>query len=257
MSHTLITGASEGIGKVFAQEFARKKKNLVLVARSADKLEALALRLRTEFAVDVQVIVADLAKLGAAEELASRLSQMQIQIETLVNNAGFGLIERFEKHHAHRMEEMLLLNIVTLTKLTHALLPQIKESRGNIINVASSAAFQPVPYMAVYAASKAFVLHFSEALHHELAASGVEVLALCPGATATEFFKVAGLSGNNSQLPMQTADEVVKTALHALEQKKAVVVSGWKNQLSALSVRLAPRSLVTQLAGRMMSSQRL
>jgi uncharacterized protein len=188
--YIIITGASQGIGACFAEALAKRGKNLILVARTRNKLEALAASLRDKYRVRVEVLVKDLALAPSAAEVAAHCAGFSV--DGLINNAGFGLGDQFAREPLDRVIEMLNLNIVTLTTLTHLLIPSLRKSRGVIVNVASTAAFQPVPYMAVYAASKAYVLHWSEALHAELHAEGIYVLTLCPGATTTGFFDAAG-----------------------------------------------------------------
>jgi short-subunit dehydrogenase len=248
--YTLITGASDGIGKVFAEAFARRGGPLILVARSKDKLDAVAAQLSSQYKVDVQVVAQDLSVPGAAAELFKACRKFKVK--TLVNNAGFGLLGAFSEQDPHRVSQMIALNIGALTELTHLFLAQIKEAQGAILNVASTAAFQAIPYFAVYAATKAYVLHFSEALHEELKSSHVQVLALCPGPTRTGFFEAAEVKGDSMKLAMETPEQVVQVAMKALDSGQAFVISGVKNKLAAASARLAPRGLVTKIAAKFM-----
>ncbi len=254
MNTTLITGGSGGIGEEFARQLAARGENVLLVARSADKLAALCAELAQAHQVDAQYVALDLSHRDAVGELFAETERRALVIETLINNAGFGALGDFVELDLERALEMIDLNIKTLVALCYYYLPPMRERRrGSIINVASTAAFQGVPYMATYAATKAFVLSFSEALWEENSAHGVHVMALCPGMTKTNFFEVAGSS--EERLPMrvaQTPREVVKTALSGLERKRSHIISGWSNYVMTELERLAPRSLVTRIAGKAM-----
>jgi uncharacterized protein len=245
----LVTGASSGIGAAFARELASRGSDLVLVARSRDKLTALGDDLSTSYGVAADVVVADLAKPSAASHLAAELGDRQIDI--LVNNAGFGLHALLHQADAATLTEMVQLNVATLVDLTRLYLPgMLARDRGAVINVASTAAFQPVPYMAVYGASKAFVLSFTEALWAETRRTDVRVTALCPGSTETEFFTVAG---ENAQVGSRMAPErVVHAALRALDRRGGSVVTGAGNRLLINAPRLAPRPFVTRMVERTM-----
>jgi short-subunit dehydrogenase len=245
----LVTGASSGIGAVFARELASRGSDLVLVARSRDKLTALGDELSTSYGVAVDAVVADLAKPSAADHLAAELGDRQIDI--LVNNAGFGLHTLLHQADAAKLTEMVQVNVATLVDLTRLYLPgMLARDRGAVINVASTAAFQPVPYMAVYGASKAFVLSFTEALWAETRRTNVRVTALCPGSTETEFFAVAG---ENAQVGRRMAPEhVVHAALRALDRRAGSVVTGTGNRLLINAPRLAPRQIVTRMVERTM-----
>ena len=247
--YTVVTGASQGIGACFSEALAKRGKNLILVARTRIKLEALATSLRDKYAVRVEVLVADLALKPSAGEVAAYCAGFSV--DGLINNAGFGLGDEFAHESLDRVVEMLNLNIVTLTALTHLLIPSLRKSRGVIVNIASTAAFQPVPYMAAYAASKAYVLHWSEALHEELRADGIYVLTLCPGATTTGFFGTAGIEAERLRFPVQTPEAVVRAAMRAWESGRAVAISGWKNRLLALG-RFAPRWMLVPMSALMM-----
>jgi short-subunit dehydrogenase len=250
--YTLITGASEGIGKVFAEAFAKRGDNLILVARTRSKLEQISQELSRKYKIDAIAIPLDLSAHGAAKALFD--SCQGKEVKTLVNNAGFGFLGAFADQSLESVSKMISLNITVLTELAHLFLPQIKASKGSVLNVASTAAFQPIPFFAVYAATKAYVLHFSEALHEELRPAGVTVLALCPGPTETNFFEAAEVknSANKFKMVMETPEQVVEVALRALDSRKAFVVSGWKNKATALSGRFAPRGVVAKIAKRMM-----
>lgn len=245
-SVTLITGASAGLGAEFARQLARRGERLVLAARREDRLRALA-----EEVGNARVIAIDLSAHDAAERLMADLAAAGEQVELLINNAGFGQIGRFASLDAERQREMIDLNVGTLTDLCRAVAPAMVERRsGGIVNVASTAAFQPGPNMAVYFATKAYVLSFSEALHEELKPHGVHVTALCPGPTRTEFGDVAGFGGNGmfDRVAME-APAVVAAGLAGLDRNKAVVVPGALNRIGAASTRFAPRSIVRKIAG--------
>jgi short-subunit dehydrogenase len=242
----LITGASAGLGVEFARQLSAKGYRLVLAARRKDRLETLAKELGKARAVAI-----DLSKAGAVAKLIADVHAHGEQIDLLVNNAGFGLIGKFAKLDAARLREMIDLNVGTLTDLCRAVAPaMIDRKSGAILNVASTAAFQPGPKMAVYFATKAFVLSLSEALHEELKPHGVRVSCLCPGPTRTEFGEVAGFGGNGlfDRVAME-ADKVVKAGLDGLGRNRAVVVPGIVNKIGATSTRFAPRSLIRKIAG--------
>jgi short-subunit dehydrogenase len=244
---TLITGASAGLGAEFARQCARRGEALVLVARRRDRLEALA----AEIGGGARLIVADLAKAGAAASLIAGIEAEGLSIGTLINNAGFGLAGRFVSRPLERQSEMIDLNVRTLVELCHLVLPAMRErGQGAICNVASTAAFQPGPNMAVYYATKAFVLSFTEALHHELKGTGIRVSALCPGPTATEFGEVAGAAPSASP-KMITADAqgVVRAGLKGLDRNKAVVIPGWTNKATANLSRVLPRAAMRRIVG--------
>ena len=242
----VVTGASAGLGVDFARQLSKRGHRLVLVARRKDRLQALAKELG-----NARALAIDLSTKGAAAKLMADLQAKGEVVDLLVNNAGFGLIGRFAKLDADREREMIDLNVGTLTDLCRAVAPGMIERRsGGIINVASTAAFQPGPRMAVYFATKAFVLSLTEALHEELKPHGVKVTCLCPGPTRTEFGDVAGFGGNGlfDKVAMESPD-VVAAGLKGLDRNKAVVVPGFVNKIVASSGRFAPRSVVRKIAG--------
>ena len=242
----LITGASAGLGVEFARQLAKRGHALVLAARRKDRLDELAAELGNARAVAI-----DLSKATATAELLADLNAHGEQVELLVNNAGFGLIGRFAELDGKRQRQMVDLNVATLTDLCRAIAPQMVERKsGAILNVASTAAFQPGPNMAVYFATKAYVLSFTEALHEELKPHGIKVSCLCPGPTRTEFGDVAGFGGNGlfDRVAME-APEVVAAGLAGLDRNRAVVVAGLVNKIGAASTRFAPRSVVRKIAG--------
>ncbi len=250
MGFILITGASTGIGAEFARQYAAKKKSLILVARSKDKLGALAKELQHTFDVEVKVFAQDLSQPEAAEQVFEFCKSQHAQVELLINNAGVGLAGKFQHQQLAEIESMIRLNVMATVKLTHLFLPDfLSRKSGGVINVASVAAFQGTPNMCAYAATKAFVLSFSEALAEELRGTGVRVMALCPGGTITSFFHNAGYKQERFKLPLQTPEVVVRTGIAALERGKSSVVSGWLNKLLVFTERFTPRWLNTRLAG--------
>ncbi len=242
----LVTGASAGLGVEFARQLAARGQRLVLAARRRDRLETLAAELGNARAVGI-----DLARPGAAEALMRDVEAAGEQVETLVNNAGFGLRGRVAELDARRQRDMIDFNCGALTELCRAVAPaMIERGHGAILNVASTAAFQPGPNIAVYFATKAYVLSFSEALHEELKPHGVRVSCLCPGPTRTEFGQVAGFSedGAFDRRAMEAA-AVVGAGLDGLERNRAIVIPGAINKVGAQATRFAPRSTVRRIAG--------
>ena len=254
----LVTGASAGIGAELARELARHGHDLVLTARSIASMQALADELR-EFGAEATVIPVDLSKPGAAATLAHDIAVRGLMVDVLINNAGLGALGRFDRIDPARTGEILQVNIVALTELTRMLLPgMIARRQGRIMMVASVAAFQPGPGMAVYFASKAYVLSLGEALAHELRGTGVSVTVLCPGATATNFFAVAG--ADNSRVAgrlrrMMRADSVARLGYRALAAGQPVVVTGWTNRLLALLGRFVPHWVSLRVAELLMSAE--
>jgi len=246
----LITGASFGIGMEFARIFAREGYNLVLVARSADRLRQLAAELEKAHGARSLILAADLSDPGAPAYVLDQTTRADIPIDMLVNNAGFGQYGYFAENDLEECLRQIQLNVTALTHLTRLYLPaMIERSSGRILNVASTAAFQPGPLMAVYFATKAYVLHFSEALANELHGTGVTVSCLCPGATATEFHKRANATSMKLlKFGSMDAAVVAEDGYRALMAGKPVVISGVKNWLLAQSVRFSPRRLVTAIA---------
>ena len=256
MKTALITGASSGIGAEFARQLAAKKLDLVLVARSQDKLNHLAEELGQQYGVRADVIVQDLTEPGASLAVARQGETLGVVIDLLINNAGFGDYGPFVESVLDQQTSMIQLNISALVELTHMFLPTMLERRqGGIINVSSIAGFQPMPYWSVYAASKAFVLSFSEALWAEVKEKGVKVLALCPGPTESKFFDVAKVPSNSdmssSLNQLDSVENVVKSALTALESGQPnVVTGGVMTQMIANLPRLLPRDVLVDLVER-------
>lgn len=251
----LITGASSGIGEAFARQLAARGKKLVLVARSEDRLRTLAQELSDDHGVQTHVIQADLARPSAAAELFAATARLGLSVDLLVNNAGFSRAGSFAEIPLEVQADMVHLNVNTLMELARLYLPAMRlRRRGGVINVASNAAFQPVPYMAVYAATKAFVLHFSEGVAEEVAADGVTVMALCPGATATDFWRKAGIWERWLGI-MTPPDKVVAAALRAFQRRKSSFTPGFQYKVVAfLTSRVLPRRLVARIAGRVIST---
>jgi len=242
----LVTGASAGLGVDFARQLSKRGHRLVLVARRKDRLDALAAELGKARAVAI-----DLSIPGAAAELMADIDNAGEQVELLINNAGFGLRGYFANQDPARLRQMIDLNCGVLAELCRTVLPQMIERRsGGILNVASTAAFQPGPGMAVYYATKAFVLSLSEALHEEAKPYGVMVSALCPGPTRTEFGDVAGFSESAAltRVSMESGP-VVRKGLEALKNNRAVVITGGLNKAVAFSTRFAPRFIARKIAG--------
>jgi short-subunit dehydrogenase len=245
----LVTGASSGMGKEFAGQLAAKGANLVLVARRAGKLEEVrGALLGRHPGQTIDVITADLSEPGSAADVAQQVEAAGRHVDALINNAGSAFHGQFADQPPARIASEIQLNVASLAGLTARFLPRMLQARrGLVINVASTAAFQPVPTMAVYGATKAFVLSFTEALWYETRGSGVRVLALCPGATETGFFAAADEQPFMTR-GRQTPDQVVRTALAAVGGTSPSVVSGWRNQLTVIGPRLAPRRLVPAVA---------
>jgi len=249
----LVTGASGGIGLELAKIFAREGYNLVLTARSRDKLEDLAGKLKKDYDADSRVIVRDLAKADSPQELFDEIHKDGIAIEILVNNAGFGKLTSFSRSDLVNTLQMIQLNITTLTHLTRLFLPSMLERKsGRILNVASMAAFQPGPNMAVYYASKAYVLSFSEALSEELSSSAVTVTALCPGPTRTGFQGRAGIKKSRliQSLGFMESKTVAEAGYRALMHGKRVAVPGILNKVGVLATSIMPHSITMKIIKR-------
>jgi short-subunit dehydrogenase len=255
MNTTLITGASSGIGAAFARKLAKRGRNVLVVARSEDKLIALCNELGRVSGIRAQYVVMDLTEQDAASRLFEETQKRDLLIDMLINNAGFGSMGDFTRLELATELEMIDLNVKSLVDLTYKfLLPMRERRQGTIINVASTAGFQAVPFMATYAATKAFVLSFSEALAEENGKHGIRVLALCPGVTDTNFFAASKID----QPPMrtvQTPEEVVDAALRGLARGKSMVISGWTNWVTVEAERFVPRSVVTKVAAKALRSR--
>lgn len=252
----LITGASSGIGETFAGALAAQGMDLILVARSEDRLKSLAKQLAEVHARRVEVVVADLSLPGAADKVHTAAEALAMPVDLLINNAGFGTSGAFHKLDPSRERQEVMLNAAAVVDMTRAFLPAMLErKRGGIINVASMAAFQPLPFFTTYAATKAFVLSFTEGIRGEVSRKGVNVLCVCPGPVDTPFFEATGNARLRSTVPkvtMMTAEDVVKESLRAFRQRRGVVVPGAANKLVAASAKLTPRWLLTPLTARAM-----
>lgn len=241
---TLITGASSGIGVAFAHELAKRGSNVVLVARRLDRLEALSGELTATYGVQAAAIPLDLSLPGAGEALAEEVVRRGLTVTSLVNNAGFGTYGPFHTENAKRLQEMINLNVTAVVDISRAFIERLQAAgTGVLVNVASLAAHQPIPNMAAYAATKAFVLNFTEALWQESLGTGLRVIALSPGLTRTEFFDDINSEGASTGGTFQTPQEVVATALRALDRRTPPpsVISGTRNRLMANAGRLLSR----------------
>ncbi len=250
----LVTGASGGIGYELAKLLAKDGYNLVLVARSGEKLYQIKQKFERDYKVEVRQLVVDLATPDAVNEIFSELQQQQINISVLVNSAGFGDFGKFVETNWQKEADMLQVNIVALTQLTKLFLPGMVDRRqGKILNLASTAAFQPGPLMAVYYATKAYVLSFSQAIANELKGTGVTVTALCPGPTESGFQLAATIENSklvkNKKLP--TSAEVANFGYKAMQTGKVVAIHGFRNWFLATSIRFIPSSVVTNIARQM------
>lgn len=242
----LVTGASSGLGKAFAQALAARGMNVILVARSKDRLNALSQELTAKYpSIKATVVAADLNQAADLQELVGQIEQQNLTVDMLVNNAGFGTYGYFDQIEPANDQELIRVNIAALVSLTHTYLPKmLARGNGAIINVASLQAFAPITNQPVYSASKAFVLSLTHSLRHCYSKRGVQVFALCPGATATNFFDYMSVSIN---MKMPTADEVVAKGLKAFEQGKASYVPGAANKMVVFMPRLLPIGLVTAI----------
>ncbi len=248
---TLVTGASSGIGEQFALQLGRRRHNLVLTARSEHRLQTLAKQLRSDHpGIDVEVIAADLAEPGSGAALNADLTARGLEVDVLINNAGFGSHNPVAEEDPENLAREIQLNCSSLVDLTARLLPaMLKRDRGGILNVASTAAFQPLATMAVYGATKAFVLSFTEALWAETRTTGVRVMALCPGATETGFFQAPGNKEFMTR-GRQSADHVAEFGLRAFFDGRApTVIPGAANKLAATGYRFLPRAVMARFAG--------
>ncbi len=253
----LITGASSGLGEEFARQLASRGMHLVLVARRRELMDQLAAELHLQHGTRCLVLQTDLADPHGPKQVVDEIDAAGISIELLVNNAGFGIVGEVENVDLDRTLLMIRLNISAVTELTYRLLPaMMQRQRGAILNVSSLSAFQPVAYMGVYAASKAFVLHFSEALHCELKDRGITITAVCAGVTRTAFFDIAGASGWLQKHASHPVDFVVKRALKALSRRQQFTVPGWRNYMLTLLVRIASRARVVKESTRFFRPRR-
>lgn len=255
MTTALVTGASSGIGETFARELASRKTDLVLVARSQDKLDQLATELSSKCKIKTLVIAQDLTEVQARQLVFDTVQAQDLTIDLLINNAGFGDYGAFSDRPLSKQMAMVQLNISAVVELTGLFLPLMQQrGDGAIINLSSIAGFQPIPYMSVYAATKAFILNFSEALWAENKDLGVRILAVCPGPTESEFYDRADFPDNATGLngmTMASAEKVVKESLKALDKGQSTVVAGgFANQIIVNLPRLVPRDLLVNVVGK-------
>lgn len=252
----LVTGASSGIGWALAGELAACGANLILTARRADRLTELASELAKRHTIQTQVFPADLTKPETPNDIFRFVREKGLSVEVLVNNAGFGAYGEFRRVDSRRLLEMVQVNVAAVVHMSHLFLPGMVERRsGYILIVASTAAFQPVPYISTYAATKGFDLLFAEGLAEEARRYGVSVCALCPGPTVSEFNQVAG-QPRHMRVRFETSEKVARVGLQALAQGKPRVISGTLNWLTVEAQRIAPRKLVTRAAARMFMPER-
>lgn len=252
-SFALVSGASQGLGRVFAQILAARDQNVILVARSRDKLENLATELRQSKSVLAEVLECDLAAPFAGQRLAQQLRERRLPVSLLINNAGFGVRGEFLKLPLMRQMEMLQLNNAAVVELTHSLLPSLMEQpRAGIINVASTAAFQPIPYASLYAATKSFLMSFSLGLQEELRHRGVSVVTLCPGRLLADSKQGEAKNGHRKfGFIFQSPGDVVRGALESLASGGGLVIPGFMNKLSVFAQRCMPRRAVPRLVARL------
>ncbi len=251
MKYTLITGASSGIGEAFAYRLAREGRNLILVARSEDKLRSMSDDLKNKHGVEAQFVAIDLITEGADKTLYEETSRHGYDVEMLINNAGFGSAGDFAQLDVDKELQMIELNCRALVGLTHRYLqPMRKRRSGTIVNVSSAAGFQPIPFMATYAATKAFVSSFSEAIAEENAPYGIHVLTLCPGSTKTNFFEASNIDRAIQVKGQQTVEQVIETAMTALRSKKRKAVSGVANKFGALMGWMVPNAISSRVMGK-------
>jgi short-subunit dehydrogenase len=253
----LVTGASAGIGVALATQLASEGTHLVLTARRKDRLEEFAQKLRTSYGIHTEAFAADLAQPAAPQQIYDFTKQKQIEIDLLINNAGFGQYGELHAVETQRLLDMVQVNCLAVVHLTRLYLADmVARQRGDVLILASTASFQAVPYISTYAASKAFDLLFAEGLAEEMKPHGIRVCALCPGSTESEFHAVAGQEEFGSKT-RETAEKVARTGLQALADGKSYVISGFGNYLGAQSQRLVPRRMVTSIAAKMFRPDKL
>lgn len=251
MKVTIITGASSGIGEAFARRLAANGHDLVLVARSENKLHELCDELMLEHKIMAHYVALDLLAEDADEKLLEETSKHNFEVDWLINNAGFGSMGDFATLDLEKELDIIRLNVSSLVAMTHRFLPQMRErKRGTVINVSSSAGFQPIPFMATYAATKAFVTSFTEAVAEENRPFGIRTMALCPGATRTNFFAASDIKEPLKVKGEQSPEEVVDAALKGLRKGKNTVISGWANYIGSMLGKHVPDSVSTRVMAR-------
>jgi len=254
MKTVLITGASSGIGRETAFVFAENGYHVVLTARRTDLLETLKKEILQKHKVEVSIFPMDLAQNESAEQLFKQVQNQKLKIDVLINNAGFGLYGALLENDPKKIEQMMVLNMITLTQLSQLFgTEMVKNGQGNIVNIASTAAFQPIPNMAVYAATKAYVMNFSDALAYELKGKNVKVTCINPGATKSEFAQVAEFKSDaifKGNIP--SSRDLAEFIFTSMQKGKVNVIHGLKNALMAFSIRFSPRKAATHIAAKMM-----
>ncbi|SDJ04158.1 SDR family NAD(P)-dependent oxidoreductase [Natribacillus halophilus] len=247
----LITGASNGIGKAYAYYLAEIEYNLILVSRSKDKLDRMAADLQERFNMDTYVIIQDLSEEWAATNVYEQVRDYNLQVDMLINNAGFGTTGHFLEPTESDTHKQVMLNVNSVVNMTQKFLPYMeKRGAGDIINIASTSSFWPIPYMSIYAATKAFVLSFTESLHKEYKNKGIRILAVCPGTTQTDFF--ASAPDTITVGGMRTTRQVVHSSYKALQKGKHYVVDGKLNYIISLSPRVFPRKTMLRITSKLM-----
>ena len=255
MKTALITGASSGIGLELAHVYAENSYNLFITARRENNLMELKKSIEGKHNVTVMYFPLDLSEPGSAEVLYAKTKELSIKFDILINNAGFGIYGEFLESDITQNEMMLNLNILSLTKLSKFYAEDmVKQGYGHIVNIASTAAFQPVPYLAAYSATKAYVLNFSEALAYELKPKNVFVTAICPGATVSEFGQTAGFKEGEMQNNMPSSRDLAEFTFKEVKKKKVMSIHGAKNGFLAFSQRFVPRNIITKISASMMKS---
>ena len=249
MKYTLITGASRGIGEAMARYCASKKMNLILVARTKEKLQELAYKLSEEFNIDIRIYNADLTNPDVALNLYNWCKSNNLSVNILINNAGIGLYGRFETLSIAEQLKLIQINQIAVVALTHQFLPMLKEEgKSYILNVASTASYQAIPYMSIYAATQSFILSFSLAIRNELKNNNIDVSCLCPGPTATDFFDRSGLESlpvNSHEIKM-TSEEVAEAAIEGMLDNVAEIIPGTSNAIGAYFSKLFPNKFIVK-----------
>jgi short-subunit dehydrogenase len=251
MKTVLITGASSGIGYETALVYAARGYQPILLARREEKLKNLQEKIEQSYNIEAVIITMDLSQPDSADKLMGVIDKQNLKIDVFINNAGFGLFGAFIEHDTQELEQMLILNMVTLTKLTQFIgSKMVVQGGGKIVNIASTAAYQPVPKLAAYSATKSYVMNFSEAIAYELKDNNVQVTVICPGATQSEFAQVAGFKEGENSFP--TSKELAHFIYDKVTKGKTNAIHGIKNNLLAFSNRFVPRKITTRIAAKMM-----
>ncbi len=253
MKTVLITGASSGIGRETAYVYAKNNYNIILAARRRENLEAVKDDIEKKYKNSVYLFDMDLSKTNSADLLYKQIKDEGLEVEVLINNAGFGIKGEYANTSMEKEERMIILNILTLTKLTkYFVKDMLNKGSGNIINIASTAGFQGIPGFSVYAATKAYVLHFTESIAEELKAENIRVTAICPGPTKSEFAKSANAENSNAFKTTPTSNDLAEFIYESMKKSKTTAIHGFKNKLMVFSQRTAPRDISTRIAGKFM-----